>query len=266
MWHQKAFMPWVQMPAEGLINFLNQLSWNKNQGGSAAGDVAAVMIYVVLLFVRSEEVTEEPVEIPEFLGLPKDATQMTIQQIAAISYDQLEEATGLSRSLIRQGLRRLLELNQITSEGSKQKRIYLLNWPGGRWAKLPCRAIATKQGINAFKTFTLRNKHELNALKLYLYIASIRSRDSVHSEVSYELINTRLGIQERDIRRAINILIAADLLAQVNREVEKLENTSWGPNKYYLKGYGDLNVANSNRTTDTATKSIPVTDYRIESF
>lgn len=242
MWHTKTFMPWVQMPCVGLNEFLNQLSWKKNQDGSAAKDVAALMIYVVFLIVRTQEDIQKPIDFPEFLLLPPDTITSIIENVAVITYEQLEQATGLSRSLIQQGLSRLVELGQIISRGSNQKRTYIIKWPSGRWAKLPCRAIAKASGIMPFKTFSMRNKHELNALKLYLYLATIRDGTSYHSEVSYELINTRLGIQERDIRRAINILIAADLLAQVNRENNRIESTAWGPNKYYLNGYRDLNI------------------------
>jgi len=248
MWSHNTFMPWVQVPAEGLIEFLLQLSWRKIEGKSTARDVAALMIYIVLLFIRIERISSVPQKHAEFLGLLPDAMTDKIEQIANITYDDLEQATGLSRSLIQQGLDRLTELGRISASGSKQKRIYILTWPTPlvRWAKLPCRAVANRDGVTAFKTFTLRNKHELNALKLYLYLASVRDKANIYSEVSYEVIYERLNIPERDIRSAINLLISSGLLARVHRESDR-DNSTWGPNQYYLKGYGDLNVGSAIR-------------------
>lgn len=102
----------------------------------------------------------------------------------------------------------------------------------------------SSDGIAAFKSFTLRSKHELNALKLFLYLANVRDRFKQYAEASYETIFKRTGIPERDIRRAINVLNASGLLARVNRESDR-DITSWGPNMYYLKGYGDLSQPDS---------------------
>jgi hypothetical protein len=233
-----SYLPWIQAPADGILDFLTALSWKKPIGGSAGRDVAALMIYIVMLYLRIERAVDDQSNVPaplEELLLPK----ATSEQIAEVSYDELSHLTGLSRSLINQGLQRLISLRKITATGSNQKRIYVLDWPAGRWYKLPCRAILGKNGVAAFKTFTLRSKHELHALKLYLYLASIRDSVQIYSEVSYELIFKRIGVSERDIRQAINVLIAAGLLARVHRETDRLAS-SWGPNQYYLTGYVDF--------------------------
>lgn len=227
---QMAFLPWVQVPATGLVEVLKDLSWQRQGKISAARDVAALMIYVVFLFIRKERTVTH-----EFLGMESSSTE----HVADITYEGLEQATGLSRSLIRQGLERLESVGLIRSSGSRQKRQYVIPQPAGRWFKLPCRAVMTRDGVAAFKTFTLRSRHELNALKMYLYLADVRDRDKGYAEASYETIHKRLGISERDIRRAINVLNACGLLARVNRESDRLES-SWGPNMYYLKGYEDF--------------------------
>lgn len=230
MWTRAAFLPWVQVPATGLVETLKSLTWKRDGDGSAARDAAALMIFIVLLFIRTERST-----VRDLLGMETTL----LEQVADISYDGLEEATGLSRSLIRQGLARLEALRLVRPEGSAQKRLYVLPQAPGRWFKLPCRAVMNREGIAAFKTFNLRSKHELNALKLYLYLADIRDRDKAHSEASYETIFKRLDIPERDIRRAINILTTSGLLAKVQRESDR-ETSSWGPNKYFLKGHEDM--------------------------
>lgn len=230
MWTQMALLPWVQVPATGLVEVLKGMSWQRHGKVSAARDVAALMIYVVLLFIRKERSVTHVL-----MGIEN----VTIQHVADITYDGLEHAAGLSRSLIRQGLERLESVGLIQFSGSRQKRQYVIPQPPGRWFKLPCRAVMTHEGVAAFKTFTLRSKHELNALKMYLYLANARDRDKNHTEASYETIYARLDIPERDIRRAINILNTSGLLARVNRETDRLMS-SWGPNKYFLKGHEEL--------------------------
>lgn len=228
------FLPWVQVPSVGLVDALKAMSWNREGELSPAKDAAALMIYVVLLFISRQHSVERSF-LSSLLGSDIDLKE----RAAEITYDGLEKITGLSRSLIRQGLVRLEFLRLIQPSGSRQKRRYRILESPGRWFKLPCRAVMTVDGVPAFKTFTLRSKHELNALKMYLYLADVRGRDLEYTEASYEKIYERLGIPERDIRRAINVLNTSGLLAQVNRESDR-ENSSWGPNKYFLKGYKDL--------------------------
>lgn len=223
-------VPWVKVPAEGLTSLLRALAWTKRNGGSAAQDVAALMIYIVLLYRRG--LREKNRELLEHQA-PE------VENIAVASYDEIGDWTGLSRSLINQGLERLIELQVIRAEGSNQKRVYVLAWPAGRWFKLPCRAVFTASGIPAFKSFTLRSKHELNALKLYLYLADVRDRASAFSQASYETIRARIGIQERDIPRAINVLNTAHLVVR-SSAAEPAEGKQHGANAYYLAGYRDL--------------------------
>lgn len=222
-------MPWVQVPAVGLTDALKGFVWQKPDKGSAARETAALMIYVALLFVCRKEEYETP-----HLG-----ELVLTRHVAELTYDELEQATGLSRSLIRQGIQRLEASQLVTAIGSQQKRAYILRWNTGYWFKLPCRAMVNQNGIPAFKTFTLRSKHELNALKIYLYLASIRDGLNLYSEASYEAINKKTNIPERDIRKALNILTTSGIMARINRESDR-SASSWGPNQYFLTGYADL--------------------------
>lgn len=235
------YKPWIQAPSEGLLEFLSYLAWKKPANGSAGRDVAALMIYMSMLYFRTQRKTEEldNTENREESAFAPES----MEHIAALTYEEIAFLTGLSRSLIAQGLQRLVDLGKIKATGSHQKRVYEIDWPSGRWFKLPCRAILNRNGVLAFKTFTLRSKHELHALKIYLYLASVRDGSSIFSQASYEVISQRLGVQERDIRKAINLLISSGLLARVNRETDRI-NSTWGPNQYYLTGYADFTFSN----------------------
>jgi hypothetical protein len=193
--------------------------WRPNQERSAASETAALMIYVALIF--SSEMDAGP--------LP--------QQFSAASYNDLQVSTGLSRKLVANGLARLIQLDLISPIGSHQKRRYLVVWKGatGGWFKLPCQAIVREQKIMPFDNFTLRSKHELHAMKLYLYLAARRRNELPYSVASYETIHARIGIPEKDIRKAISVLIAVGLMRSVHREHE-VELNSYGPNQYFLTG------------------------------
>lgn len=192
------------------------------------------MVYVALLFRRVD--SEVPLDDPALEGLELPKTLRT----AAATYEELGRVTGLSRSLIRQALERLEELEMIAALGSSQTRFYELMWSDDGWFKLPCQAIVRDGVIVPFSTFTLRSKHELNALKLYLYLASVRDRAHAYSEASYETIHKRIGVSERDIRRAITVLVGVGLLRSVARAVGEDPSMNYGPNRYHLVGDSDF--------------------------
>lgn len=216
-------LPWNQVPSALLREKLPLLKWGRLEGGSTARDTAALMLYVAMIFRQEEQEFEN-----------------VVRKIADVSYDGLSDSTGLSRGLISQGLKRLVELGLIVQHGSLQKRFYELQWgTTGAWFKLPCRAVMKKGVITPFLAFTLRSKHELNALKLYLYLASARDNSLPYTVSSYETIYKYIDVQERDIRKAISVLIAAGLLRNVAR-FDTGNNTSLGANHYYLAGDNDL--------------------------
>lgn len=231
---------WCRAPALPLVDALKNLNWYKVGDMSPASGTAALMLYVAILFTADEELSETGEE----------------RWVSLASYDGLIKATGgMSRSLVNQGLQRLQELGLILPEGSRQKRQYLvLGLNKARdWYKLPCQSIVQTGVIGPFRHFTLRSKHELHALKLYLYLASVRSRENQFTEVSYERIYERIGIPERDIRRAIAVLINCGLLVNVVRNVD--EETHYGPNRYYLMGSQKL----FSPVTEAASQSMPST-------
>ena len=186
---------------------------------------AALMLYTALNFM-GEVVTHE------------DGTTETA---ADPSYDDLHEATGLSRALISAGMGVLRDMRLVQSEGSSQRRKYRILWDGGSWFKLPCRAIidGTCRGITPFNAFNLRSRYELHAMKLYLYIASCRDNITPYSMVSFERIYERTGIPERDVVKAYSLLIGSKLLAGIDRDYSDTLRRNES-NKYYLTGYQDL--------------------------
>ena len=212
---------WQRIPTTPVLDALPHIRWQRIDDRSPGAGTAALMLYVTLCFMADEKTSVEGFKSWE----------------AEASYDRLGEMTGLSRQLISQGLVVLQERDLITASGSRQRRRYQIVWAENRWFKLPCQAIVAHGSITPFRHLTLRSKHELHAMKLYLYLAAVRDNPSPYSMASYETIFDRIGIPERDIRKAISILIGCGLMVNVARNGEEGE---FGPNRYYLTGYQKL--------------------------
>lgn len=239
---------WVAIPSQPVLKVLPEIKWQSRDDRSAAVGTASLMIYVALCFMAKEQ--------------GNDGEKLFF---ATSTYDSLGEVTGISRALIAKSLIYLNELNLIQSEGSRQDRRYQIIWQEPRWFKLPCKAIVRNGVIFPFQNFLLRSKQELYAMKLYLYLAGVRSNDVSYSKASYEKIMERTGISERDIRKSIIVLTTCGLLANVDRElsVDDEGDKIYGPNKYFLSGYKDLRnrdraVSASSPTLTEAAASSPV--------
>lgn len=215
---------WHRLPSDAVRAALPKMTWSAAGSAKPAGETAALMLFVALNFMATNWTDSEG----------------QYHSIAEGTYVDLGDATGLSRALISTGLKRLIALGLIATEGSHQKRRYKINWPQEhRFFKLPCKAIVSSRVIKPFTHFTMRSKHELHALKLYLYFASIRSNHSHYSMASYETIFQRTGIPERDIPRAIGHLLNSGLMVRVDRDHKQTLDKN-EPNKYYLAGYQTL--------------------------
>ncbi|WP_426282025.1 helix-turn-helix domain-containing protein [Burkholderia ambifaria] len=78
---------------------------------------------------------------------------------------------------------------------------------------------------------------------------------------SYETISERTGISERDIRKAISLLIGTGLLVGINRDHSHVSTVN-EPNKYYLTGYQAL-VQQKSGTPDGGTAVTPASTVAV---
>jgi hypothetical protein len=239
-----------------VIEALPLLRWSRGGERTAAGETAALMVYIALILMSDEESEEVPMpQIQQILRGPHpppivQQTYTRTVQVAHATYDALQKSTSLSRTLVATGVARLVELDLIRPLGSHQKRRYLIVSKGktGGWFKLPSAPIVRNQTIFPFGNFTLRSKHELHALKLYLYLAARRVNAQEFTLVSYENIFERIGVSERDIRKATSLLINSGLLRNVHRESDVAQK-HFGPNQYYMTGSDKLRGANVAQAT-----------------
>ncbi|MBY7431463.1 ArsR family transcriptional regulator, partial [Escherichia ruysiae] len=150
---------------------IQSLNWRRNELGRPAGKTAALMIYIAITMKSSEEAGMRPVKI---------------------TYSRLSEMTGVSRELVREGITILEKLEMVSVEKVGRNNIYTLinKRSKGGWCKIPVKPIMTEDGkvISPFKELRLRRKIELHAIKIFLYLASVRDNHTEFSLASYERI------------------------------------------------------------------------------
>ncbi|MDV5032929.1 helix-turn-helix domain-containing protein, partial [Escherichia coli] len=168
---------------------IQRLNWRNNELGRPAAKTAALMLYIAITMKSSEEPGMSPVKI---------------------TYNRLSEMTGISRELIREGITILESLEMISVEKVGRNNIYKLinkRMKGG-WCKIPVKPLMTEDGkvISPFKELRLRRKIELHAIKIFLYLASVRDNHTEFSVASYETIRKAIGASDKDISRALTLL------------------------------------------------------------
>lgn len=146
-----------------------------------------------------------------------------------ITYDEFERGTGLSRPMVSKGLKYLVELGILLSDGKYRPLYRLKKDPKKRssaWSKVP---ILIRSVLPSFPN---RGVASLHALKLYLQLLSDRNNKSPHIQMSYDRIEQKVGIQRRNIKKCISLLVNSDLV-YVNREYL---NDGYSANKYQIRG------------------------------
>ncbi|KRB42059.1 hypothetical protein ASE02_04405 [Phenylobacterium sp. Root700] len=128
-----------------------------------------------------------------------------------VTYDDLQAATGLSRTLISGGLQMLTDA-ELVDRVSKSVISLAAFEPNANYAKLPVKKLYDGEEVVAFRDFTLRNRAELDALKLYLLFASRRDRSANVANLSYDKIETYAGLDRTRIKRAIDLLVVRNLV------------------------------------------------------
>lgn len=153
--------------------------------------------------------------------------------IARMTYDELQLALGISRTLISKGLNVLEEREILLREAEGRSTLALAGYdPTQGWAMLPAKALYSGGIIRAFADFHLRSKVELDALKAYLAFAARRDRHKNRAHITYEQLEAYAGIPEGRIKPAISLLIHNNLVV-----VEQVERA------------GGLGVSHSYRLT-----------------
>lgn len=177
---------WVKLPT-GWINEggLQQFLWKKEIG---ANNVAALMSLMVLGHHANEA------------------------GIVTLTYDELCRATHLSRTKVAAGLNVLEGANIITRKGLERSHYAITEYASKPWGKIPMKGLYVHGGVAAFGEFHLRQRTELDALKLYFLTVARRDINTNIANMSYETISKYSGIDRGGIKSAASFLAALGLI------------------------------------------------------
>ena len=209
---------WVKIPTKWILDkdvlLLKKFRW---QGSDKSNYIAALMLYIAIAHHANRKINDE----------------FSTIGCAKLSYSKLEEITSLSRAKIAGGLK-ILQSNGLIQKNILQKTniFKITNYEKkGGWAKLPAKTMYTEslKNIRPFIEFKLRQKHELNALKLYLLLVALRDNNRNLATPKYETISAYTGILRGNIRSAISLLVNLNMI-HVQKygdpdELEKRSNT-----------------------------------------
>lgn len=225
---------WVKMPSKAFKE--NDIfSRGMSSGKNISSDIAALKIFVYACLFS--ERTGVSFLTKEELGFTGSSSLFT--------YDDIESRCRLSRALISRGVQRLISLGMLVRKGGPRKFEYIVpfdTWDG--WCKLPKRAILSKRGeIVPFLSMRNRYQDERDALKIFLYLLSIRGNSEDFSFVSTGKISNKTGVPVEHLKGAfltmstLGLIENQDFCGYVKTAKKTTENELY---KFKLIGYSNF--------------------------
>ncbi|RCU45677.1 hypothetical protein DU002_14550 [Corallincola holothuriorum] len=206
---------WVKMPSSWVTD--EKLASSFSSKASVSKDIAALKIFLYMcLFanpIKRRRVTSPVFYLPERLMRFEEVTQAEAQ----LTYDDICEGCSLSRKLVRDGLRKLIEIRLVVKEGTTRKIRYVVQGSlDSGWAKLPKRElIKLDNKVAAFHAIKNRYEHERNALKLFIYLLTVRTNRFKHIDVSRNAISKATGIDLYQIDDSLGFLQGIGLIEDI---------------------------------------------------
>lgn len=211
---------WVKMPTRWLreqdgVKLLPGMKW---QGDEKSSHIACLMIFIVFAQHARRFTHEDRADEINDVDLPYVDGEVNL------SYNDLQEITGLSRKKVSEGIQLLVRyrlvfrLDEAYVSGARMR----YQMPGVSdafgWGKLPWRRLYSSRKIVAFQDFKLRKRTELDALKIYLIIIAFRDTNSNSTRISFDKITEYTGIHRSYIKAALSLLILHNLI-QVDKHL-----------------------------------------------
>ncbi len=171
---------------------------------------------------------------------------------ASVSYDDLEEMTGLSRSLIPRGLGILKDFSMVEVIDSARIHAYRLigyEDESHGWGKLPYDHLRHGPSGGRLAAFGHRAQVDLNALKIYLALVAFRDGSSGYSSLSYDKIVAYTGVHRSRVRPALSSLYDARLVG-VDPIADHRDKGN-GPSRYVVEGLVHQKIR------DASTNAVP---------
>lgn len=180
---------WVKLPTSWInAGGLKEFRWDRGKGGN---NIAALMCLLVIAHYADSETGE-----------------------AAVTYDTMERAMGLSRAKISGGLKVLEEQKVIERRVEKRRSTYkVVGMDVKGWGALPAKSLYTSRGeLRFLHDFSLRTSTELNALKLFFLFVARRDTQTNRAYIGYDKIEAYTGIARAKIHSALSRLVLLGLL------------------------------------------------------
>lgn len=218
-------MAWCKFPSRWIRDrTLTGLTWS-----SCGGDGTAALLLLVAIAVRINQATIDALR--EEPGQPVEPAR-DIQ----LTYDELADMTGISRPKVSSGLKLLKEHGLVTAVKTGRTMRYALPQilTQGDWCQFPQTWIYRHKVLEPFMGFRLREKWELQALKVYLVLLTFKHNGQPLSQVSYTAIENYTGVVRSDIRKAIDHLINLGL---IGIQIDPAATTAYSGNVYVLNGF-----------------------------
>jgi len=147
---------------------------------------------------------------------------------AAVSYNDFETLTGLSRPMISKGIRMLESMGILEIENGHAHRYTVNEVDDANWAKLPFDLLT-----RSLKDVGNRGAVRLAALKIYILLVARRNNVYEWTALTYDQIISHTGIRRADIRAALSELYSVSLL---HADVVHPENGKQPFKAYFIRG------------------------------
>jgi hypothetical protein len=231
---------WVKMPSKWISD--GSMAKNFSVEKNISTDIASLKIYMYLCLFAQPIKHSKITKVPGYLSPDGEDKVQKIEEVVLTSectYDQISDGCGLSRLLVSRGLKKLISTGLILNSGGTRKKIYQIKGEVNRnWCKLPKRKlVALDRKIGPFRALKNRYQHELEALKLFLYLISIRPNSEKYTDVSKEKIIVATSIDLYDIDSAVKLLLGIGMLENVKSRGYTKGFDSSHAEKYKLARY-----------------------------
>lgn len=149
--------------------------------------------------------------------------------VVRATYDEIMKSANLARQSVADGLDVLEDLN-LLKRGLDGKGSYRFSDydPKRGWAQVPSRPLYTDGQFRPFKSWTMRNKAEFDALKLYLFIAAARDASVNETFTKYDNIREATGVPDERITTGLSLLTVSGLIHAI-----ELDRDGYGASRSY---------------------------------
>lgn len=185
---------------------------------------------------------------------------------AKISYSDLEDITGLSRPMVNNALKWLIEKEWLKLNDNSHGRtnVYELIEIDGDlgWTKLPYQPL-----IKNLKIISNRGPKSLTALKNYLMILRYRPNKEDVMQINHTTLIEKGNLRPNLVKSGNDLLLNADLIG-LGRCVTRSGQFNTSPNMYHVKGlyFGRKGVEQQSHVEEGALLNISRQERRMSTI